>query len=965
MPQRQRAVFGKVLASWALLAVAILVGTGLQIVTVPAADAATFTKPTNSSPITISSDNTLVWAVNTSANAVSVIRTSDHTKLTDIPVATEPRSVAVDPNNTFAYVASPATNQVTVIKITNANPASFVAAVDTTVGVNGKITTGAEPWDIVISPDGNRVFVANSGQDTITVINATNRSVIGNIDLANSVCNGTSADDRARHFQPRGMAVTLDNSRLFVTRFLSFVQPGAIQGFDLGKAGGVCRVNINTSSTNITDYAPNSLITLAPTTTGFKIDATVPPDGVADDTSAFPNQLQSIVIRGTRAFLPNIAASPTGPLKFNVDTQAYLNQIDNVTGTPTDAGALNLHLGHGPLFFANIWGIAFTTQAGIGNAYAISAGSDLLVKLNVDATNKVAFTNGSTTAGPTTFIDLNDPTNVNTSGAKAGKNPLGIVINESAQVAYTVNFVSRNVSVVNLATDTVIATVALNTLPTPGSQGERNLVGAEMFFSSRGNFDKPGGTTVSTTNRLSANGWQNCASCHFDGWTDGVVWTFNAGPRKSVPLNGTFDPIAPHTAQRVLNYSAIFDEVQDFEANIRNVSGPGALAAAVNGTTNDPDHGLLFDDDGNINHAPLVLNAFAKPNAGRNQFTVTLPGSATQVPALDALKEWVQNAVRSPQGKLTTTELTTGGGNTTGGLNQTDIDAGRQLFLAQNCNTCHGGNNQWTTSIKDFTSPPTGTDIFTETNPAPLAPANPVAAQYLNRFLRDIGSFNLGVRNQPNPIGANIGAREKATGDVQDGLGFDFNNDGKGNGFNVPSLLSIFMMPPYYHNGSCETLNCVVGNKQHRTGNFKFPDVLTNVADQAKVVAFLQSLDAETTTVNATPIVTPQACTPRPAFRLNVVNQTGGKVQVTVTPGAVDQGNALTKIAFGAVNNGILTVNGQNTAGPTTVIFQPSVASFVFTIQRSDNSKGVTAPMVITDTCGDWQTFTGFGTNVN
>src|SRR4051794_6476312 len=274
MPQRQRAVFGKVLASWALLAVAILVGTGLQIVTVPAADAATFTKPTNSSPITISSDNTLVWAVNTSANAVSVIRTSDHTKLTDIPVATEPRSVAVDPNNTFAYVASPATNQVTVIKITNANPASFVAAVDTTVGVNGKITTGAEPWDIVISPDGNRVFVANSGQDTITVINATNRSVIGNIDLANSVCNGTSADDRARHFQPRGMAVPLDNSRLFVTRFLSFVQPGAIQGFDLGKAGGVCRVNINTSSTNITDYAPNSLITLAPTTTGFKIDAT-------------------------------------------------------------------------------------------------------------------------------------------------------------------------------------------------------------------------------------------------------------------------------------------------------------------------------------------------------------------------------------------------------------------------------------------------------------------------------------------------------------------------------------------------------------------------------------------------------------------------------------------------------------------------------------------------------------------
>ncbi len=60
----------------------------------------------------------------------------------------------------------------TVIKITSASPLNFVAAVDTSVGVAGSITTGAEPWNIVISPDGLRVFVANSGQDTITVINA-------------------------------------------------------------------------------------------------------------------------------------------------------------------------------------------------------------------------------------------------------------------------------------------------------------------------------------------------------------------------------------------------------------------------------------------------------------------------------------------------------------------------------------------------------------------------------------------------------------------------------------------------------------------------------------------------------------------------------------------------------------------------------------------------------------------------
>ena len=155
-----------------------------------------------------------------------------------------------------------------------------------------------------------------------------------------------------------------------------------------------------------------------------------------------------------------------------------------------------------------------------------------------------------------------------------------------------------------------------------------------MFFSSRGHFNRPPGTTVSTTERLSSEGWQSCSSCHFEGLTDGMVWAFNAGPRKSVPLNATFNPHNPND-QRVLNYSAIFDEVEDFEANIRNVSGPGPLRRAARAapapppatSTFDPNHGLLIGDNGDINLAPCVLNAFAKPNAGRPQLTVTLPGS--------------------------------------------------------------------------------------------------------------------------------------------------------------------------------------------------------------------------------------------------------------------------------------------------------------------------------------------------
>src|SRR5439155_16611881 len=156
------------------------------------------------------------------------------------------------------------------------------------------------------------------------------------------------------------------------------------------------------------------------------------------------------------AYLPNIAASPTGPLRFNLDTHAFLNVIGGVTGiTPTDLTFTNLHLGardpeagKRTNFFANPWAIAFTTQSGPGAAYVVSAASDLLVKLNVDAAGALAFT---VDADTTRYIDLNDPTNPATMGASAGKNPQGIASNSAATGAYLSNFVSRNRSVVGLA----------------------------------------------------------------------------------------------------------------------------------------------------------------------------------------------------------------------------------------------------------------------------------------------------------------------------------------------------------------------------------------------------------------------------------------------------------------------------------------------------------------------------------
>jgi YVTN family beta-propeller protein len=822
-----------------------------------------YNAPTTSSPISVSRDGKTVWSVNPGANTVSVIRTDSNRVIATIRVGQEPESVALDPAGRYAYVANAAGANVSLIKINNPRLANFRAS-----AFRG-VKTGAEPYNIVVSPDGRRVFVANSNENTISVINTQNKRVIGNVDLRNSLCNDP---DRSRNFQPRGLAVTKDSKKLYVTSFLSFTRPGGRQADDTGKQGVVCGLQINTKSTRIRDYRPSRKITIAPQITGFTVDSSG--DGQPDATSAFPNQLQSIVIRGGQAFLPNIAASPDGPVRFNVNTQAFVSVIDGVRqGNPRDAGPakfLNLHLGarepepnKKKLFFANPWAIAFTNQSGSGAAYTVSAGSDLLVKTNVAGDGKLAFTVDQDT---TRYIDLRDPASPATSGDNAGKNPQGIAMRPDGKRAYVMNFVSRNVSVVDVASDRVVKVVRTAPLAAPGSPQEVVNVGADMFFSSRGQFDTPAGAAVSTSDRLSSEGWQSCASCHFKGLTDGVVWEFPSGPRRSVNLNATFNPNNP-TQQRILNYSAIFDEIEDFEINIRNVSGPGPLAAPVacqipppavppaapvTTSTLDPNHGLLVGDDGGVNNPPCVLNGFAKANGERAQVTVTLPGSTTAVPALTALREWVRAAVRTPRAPLSTAA---------GGSQVSLVQQGRTLFIQQSCQSCHGGQ-LWTVSIKDFTSPPAAADITTEVPPAPAAgqpapppvPGNPVAVQYLNRFLRFIDSFNLGVPGGGNELGGNIGGDELAApglvagvaGAKQGGLGKDYNGDGKGNGFNVESLLGIFNVPPFYHNGACESVACVVGNVKHRTAGGTLPDRLTGQRERDAVTAFVESIDSTT-----------------------------------------------------------------------------------------------------------------------
>src|SRR5439155_24751590 len=67
--------------------------------------------------------------------------------------------------------------------------------------------------------------------------------------------------------------------------------------------------------------------------------------------------------------------------------------------------------------------------------------------------------------------------------------------------------------------------------------------------------------------RMSRDKYLSCAACHIDGDSDGRVWDFTdrgEGLRNTIALTGH-----PGIRQGPVHWSANFDEIQDFEGDIR------------------------------------------------------------------------------------------------------------------------------------------------------------------------------------------------------------------------------------------------------------------------------------------------------------------------------------------------------------------------------------------------------------
>jgi hypothetical protein len=222
-------------------------------------------------------------------------------------------------------------------------------------------------------------------------------------------------------------------------------------------------------------------------------------------------------------------------------------------------------------------------------------------------------------------------------GQVLGYAPNGLCVSPDGSKLFVHNFLERKVRVFDISqltagtgsTATLLGTVSLVvTEPLAANI----LQGKKLFYNS----EDP---------RLALEGYISCVSCHLHGDSDGRIWdlgTFGEGLRKTIDLRGHAG-----MSMGLLHWSGNFDEVQDFDNQIRSLSG-GA--------------GLISND---TPYPPL-----GSPNAGRS---ADLDALAAYVSSLNVIPK---SPYRNPDGT-----------NTASAIN------GQADFNAKGCANCHSGSN--------------------------------------------------------------------------------------------------------------------------------------------------------------------------------------------------------------------------------------------------------------------------------
>lgn len=469
------------------------------------------------------------------------------------PMAYEPRSGAparlwvVNPDNDSVSVFDTvARTRVAEIRVGTA-PRSLAIAPDGTVWVSNRrsdslsvidpgtlavtrsisVPRGGQPYGIAMARASGSALVALEGSGQLLKISTSTFATTGTL----------AVGANARH-----VSVAADGATAFVSRFITPPLAGEGTAAVNTASGGGQVVVVNAGSMSAV-----RTITLAHSSR---------PDA--------ENQG-----RGIPNYLGAAAISPDG-------SQAYVpSKMDNIArGTQRDGLALN---------FQN------TVRAISSRIVMGSQSEDLAARIDHDNAS-VASAAAYDPLGIYLFVALETSREVAVLDAHrrnqlmridVGFAPQGVLVAPDRKTLYVHNFMDRTVGVFDLTPLTEQARTDVPALATLASIGTEKLAanvvrGKKLFYDAR-------------DTRLARDRYMSCASCHNDGGHDGRVWDISAqgeGLRNTIALRGRAS-----MGHGRLHWSNNFDELQDFEGQIRALAGGTGLmsdALYFAGTRSEP-----------------------------------------------------------------------------------------------------------------------------------------------------------------------------------------------------------------------------------------------------------------------------------------------------------------------------------------------------------------------------------------
>ena len=225
---------------------------------------------------------------------------------------------------------------------------------------------------------------------------------------------------------------------------------------------------------------------------------------------------------------------------------------------------------------------------------------------------------------------------------EVGKAPQGLAIDPITNRVFVKNFMDRSITVfdadnmIKNGNSTLEELVTINTVSNELLSATQ-LKGKQIFYDA-------------ADIRMGTDGYVSCASCHIDGTEDGRTWDFTdrgEGFRNTISLIGRAG-----TAHGRVHWSANFDEIQDFENDIRfHFKGQG------------------FMNDQDFNEGTTALT-IGDPKTGKSSDLDALTAY------IESLNSFSPSPYRNNDGSLTA-----------------DGVAGKSLFEDLQCYTCHSGNS--------------------------------------------------------------------------------------------------------------------------------------------------------------------------------------------------------------------------------------------------------------------------------